>query len=117
VLTNPEDLGDRLTLPHRHVRKPESELAASFGGNFAGNLADLEVDKWQGPILSGYGLHLVFIEEVVPGRPLTLEEAERDVRRDWDNEQRVKAIDALYEQFRSDYTITIEPIAEGDAES
>ena len=117
VLTNPEDLGDRLTLPHRHARKPESELAASFGGSFTGNLADLEVGKWQGPILSGYGLHLVFIEEVLPGRPLTLEEAERDVRRDWDNEQRVKAIDSLYEEFRKDYTITIEPMAEGDGDS
>ena len=117
VLTNPEDLGDRLTLPYRHVKKSESELAASFGGSFTDDLVDLEVGKWQGPFLSGYGLHLVFIEEVLPGRPLTLEEAERDVRRDWDNEQRVRAIDALYEQLRKDYTITIEPIAEGDGSS
>ena len=117
VLTNPEDLGDRLTLPYRHVRKSQSELAASFGGSFTDNLVDLEVGKWQGPFLSGYGLHLVFVEEVLPGRPMTLEEAERDVRRDWDNEQRVKAIDALYEELRKDYTITIEPITEGDGDS
>ena len=117
VLTNPEDLGDRLTVPYQHVRKSESELAGSFGGSFVDNLVDLEVGKWQGPFLSGYGLHLVFIEEVLPGRPLTLEEAERDVRRDWDNEQRVRAIDALYEQLRKDYTITIEPMAEGDGAS
>ncbi len=117
VLTNPENLGDRLSLAHRHVRKTESELAASFGRDFAANLVDLEVGKWQGPILSGYGLHLVLVEEFVPGRPLTLEEAERDVRRDWDNEQRVKAIDTLYKEFRKDYTITIEPLATENAES
>jgi hypothetical protein len=115
VLTNPENLGDRLSLAHRQVRKTESELAALFGRDFAGNLVDLEVGKWQGPVLSGYGLHLVLVEEFVPGRPLTLEEAERDVRRDWDNQQRVKAIDTLYEEFRKDYTITIEPIADADS--
>jgi hypothetical protein len=117
VLTNSENLGDRLSLAHRHVRKTESELAALFGRDFAGSLVDLEAGKWQGPILSGYGLHLVFVEEFVPGRPLTLEEAERDVRRDWDNQQRIKAIDTLYEELRKDYTITIEPLAEGDEES
>ena len=115
VLTNPENLGDRLSLAHRQVRKTESELAALFGRDFAGNLVDLEAGKWQGPVLSGYGLHLVLVEEFVPGRPLTLEEAERDVRRDWDNQQRVKAIDTLYEEFRKDYTITIEPIADSDS--
>ena len=81
------------------------------------DLVDLEAGKWQGPFLSGYGLHLVFIEEVLPGRPLTLEEAERDVRRDWDNEQRVKAIDTLYEKLSEDYTITIESPADGEAAS
>lgn len=115
VLTNAENLGDRLSLPHRHVRKTESELAALFGRDFAENLVDLEAGKWQGPVLSGYGLHLVLVEELVPGRPLTLEEAERDVRRDWDNQQRIKAIDTLYEEFRKDYTITIEPIGDGDS--
>jgi hypothetical protein len=117
VLTNSENLGDRLSLAHRHVRKTESELAALFGRDFAGNLVDLEVGKWQGPVLSGYGLHLVLIEEFAPGRPLTLEEAERDVRRDWDNQQRVRAIDTLYEEFRKDYTITIEPMAAERGES
>jgi hypothetical protein len=39
------------------------------------------------------------------------------VRRDWDNQQRVKAIETLYEEFRKDYTITIEPLAAENAES
>ena len=117
VLTNPEDLGDRITLPHRQVSKSESELAATFGRDFAVNLADLETGKWQGPILSGFGLHLVLIDEVVPGRPLSLDEAAREVRRDWDNEQRVKAIDTLYEKLSEDYSITIESPADGEAAS
>ncbi len=59
----------------------------------------------------------MLIDEVLPGRPLTLEEAAREVRRDWDNEQRVKAIDTLYEKLSEDYSITIESPADGEAAS
>ena len=111
ALTNPEDLGDRLSLPHRYVGKRGFELASTFGGDFAATLRDLEPGKWQGPVLSGYGLHLVFIEEFAPGRPLTLDEARRELRRDWDNEQRILAIDRLYEVLRATYTITFEPMS------
>ena len=112
-LTNPEDLGDRISLPHRFVNKREYELAGSLGGDFVDSLKDLEPGKWQGPILSGYGLHLVFIEAFTPGTPLTFEEAEREVRRDWANEQRVKAIDTLYEELRKQYEITVDPMTLG----
>ena len=112
-LTNPEDLGDRISLPHRFVNKREYELAGSLGGDFVDALKDLEPGKWQGPILSGYGLHLVFIEAFTPGTPLTFEEAEREVRRDWANEQRVRAIDTLYEELRKQYEITVDPMTLG----
>ena len=109
-LTNPEELGDPLSLSHRYIAKDEGFIAATFGKDFANGLRDLEPGKWQGPIRSGYGLHLVLIEEFSAGRALTLEEAERDVRRDWANEQRVKGIDRLYDELRGRYTITVEPM-------
>ena len=117
ALTNPEDVGDRISLPHRFVSKREYELAGTFGGDFVASLRDVEQGSWQGPILSGFGLHLVFIEEFSPGRALTLEETERDVRRDWANEQRVRTIETLYEELRQQYTITIEPVSMDATES
>ena len=116
-LTNPEDVGDRLSIPYRYVSKRESELAGTLGRVFADGLRDLEPGKWQGPILSGYGLHLVYIEDFRPGRALTLDEARREIRRDWDNEQRVKAIGRLYEELRASYTITVEPMTVEDEAS
>ncbi len=110
-LTNPENLGDRLSIPHRFVAKREGELAGLLGRDFAEGLRNVDVGKWQGPVLSGYGLHLVFVEEFSPGRPMTLSEARRDIRRDWDNEQRIRAIERLYEELRGNYTITVEPMA------
>jgi hypothetical protein len=111
VLTNPEDLGDPISLRHRYVNEREGSLAATFGLEFTEGLMDIEPGNWSGPVRSGYGLHLVLIEEFMPGRPLTLAEAERDVRRDWAIEQRVRAIDTLYESLREKYTITVEPMA------
>lgn len=110
TLTNPEDLGDLLSLPHRYVAKNESFIAGTFGKDFADGLRDLESGKWRGPIRSGYGLHLVYIEEFSPGQLLTLEEAEREVRRDWANQQRVNGIDTLYDELRQRYTIAVEPM-------
>lgn len=117
TLTNAENLGDALSLPHRVVGERESALEARFGREFVEGLRDAKPGTWQGPIRSGYGLHLVLVEDFLPGRALTLEEAERDVRRDWDNEQRVTAIDTLYERLREAYTITVEPMAETTAGS
>jgi hypothetical protein len=116
-LTNPEDLGDRLSLPYRHVDKRQGALAGTFGSDFVDGLPGVDPGQWGGPIRSGYGLHLVYIEEFSPGRALTLEEAERDVRRDWSNEQRIEAIDKLYEELRQQYTITVEPMSMDAAES
>jgi hypothetical protein len=116
-LTNPEGLGDRLSLPYRHVDEWEGSLAATFGREFVDGLRDLEPGKWSGPIRSGYGLHLVYIEKFSPERALTLEEAERDVRRDLANERRIEAIDALYEELRQQYTVTVEPLSPDADES
>lgn len=115
-LTNPEDLGDRTALPYRLVGERESAIGAQFGPAFMEALDGLEPGRWQGPVDSAFGSHLVYIEAYQPGRPKTLAEAEKELRRDWASEQRVRAIDRLYEELRKKYTITIEPIA-GEATS
>jgi hypothetical protein len=110
-ISNPETMGDPFSLPHRYVREPERSLQAAFGRDFANALAELEHGAWQGPVRSGYGLHLVLIENYLPGGPLSLEDAEREVRRDWENQRRIEAIDTLYERLGEQYTITVEPMS------
>ena len=39
------------------------------------------------------------------------------MRRDWDNEQRTRAIDRLYDELRANYTITVEPMTLEDEPS
>lgn len=110
-ISNPETMGDPLSLPHRFVREPQRGLESAFGRDFAQSIAELERGVWQGPVRSGFGLHLVLIEDFVPGGPLTLEQAEREVRRDWENDRRIDAINTLYDRLSEQYTITVEPLS------
>jgi len=107
-LVDPEAMGDPLPLPHRLADERLSAVARQFGADFAEALASLRPDAWEGPVRSGYGLHLVKVEARDAGRPLTLQEARDAVARDLANERRQSAIEQLYDRLAEKYTITVE---------
>ncbi len=110
--------GDPISLPSRLVSERISTIDGLFGQSFTAAMADIRPGKWAGPVRSGYGIHLVFIEDFQPGRPLMLVEVERDVRRDWENARRIETIDRLYSRLAEQYKITIESFEEtGEADS
>ena len=51
-----------------------------FGPQFALAVAKLAPGSWQGPIESGFGWHLVFVDTLIPGRVPAFEEVEADVK-------------------------------------
>lgn len=112
AMVDPAQLGDPLPLPRRFVGEPRDALAALFGAVFVDDLQALQPGRWAGPVRSGFGLHLVLIEEWVPGRDLTLDEAREMVRRDWSNRRRIDTIDRLYERLREGYEIRVESLAD-----
>jgi hypothetical protein len=105
-------MGDPISLPSRVVSERASAIDGLFGQTFTAALADIETGRWAGPVRSGYGVHLVYIEDFQPGRALTLEEAQADVRRDWENTRRIETIDRLYARLAEQYEITIESFDE-----
>ena len=107
---DPAQLGDTLPMPRRFVEERRSVLAAQLGSVFAEDLQAVDFGRWDGPIRSGFGLHLVLVEAYTPGRALSLEEAREAVRRDWANRQRIDTIDQLYERLREQYAIRVEPL-------
>jgi len=48
--------------------KTPDYLRKEFGPPFAAAIAKLSTGSWQGPIESGFGWHLVFIDTVIPAR-------------------------------------------------
>ena len=48
--------------------RTSEQLAKDFGPQFAQTVVHLQPGSWQGPIESGFGWHLVFVQSFVPGR-------------------------------------------------
>ncbi len=105
-------LGDRIALPPVVQDARASALAARFGDVFAESLADLPPGEWQGPVQSGFGLHLVYLDEVIEGRARNLDEARDAVLRDYEARRLRDSVAALYDRLRERYDIVVEPMNE-----
>ena len=82
-------------------------LGKEFGPQFALAVAKLAPGSWQGPIESGFGWHLVFVDTVIPGRVPAFEEVEPDVKTAWLSEQKVQAWEKAYKEMRAKYTVLL----------
>jgi peptidyl-prolyl cis-trans isomerase C len=87
-------------------RAPEA-LAKEFGPQFAVALEKLKPGSWRGPIESGYGWHLVYIDTVIPGRIPAFEEIEPDVKTAWLAEQKQQAWQKAYQEMRAKYAVLL----------
>ena len=87
-------------------RAPDA-LAKEFGPQFVVALEKLKPGSWQGPIESGYGWHLVYIDTVIPGRIPAFEEMEPDVKTAWLAEQKQQAWQKAYQAMRSKYAVLL----------
>lgn len=87
-------------------RAPEF-LGKEMGPQFALAVAKLTPGSWQGPIESGFGWHLVFVDTVIPGRVPAFEEVEADVRTAWLGEQKAQAWEKAYREMRANYTVLL----------
>lgn len=102
-------LGDSLMLGQMMEAVPFIEIANQFGKAFARNLVALPLMQWQGPVESGYGLHLVFVSQRSESRQPALAEVRDVVRREWENARQVEANEKFYAELLKRYTVVIEP--------
>jgi hypothetical protein len=102
------ELGDSFLLEHKFQSLPASEAVKQFGEKFAAKLGELSPKQWQGPVESGYGVHLVWISERTEGRVPPLAEVRDAVRREWSNTRRSEANEKFYQELLKRYVVTIE---------
>jgi peptidyl-prolyl cis-trans isomerase C len=119
IAGNPEDsrtavaLADPFMFQDYYGDRGPDQLAKEFGPSFALGLFQLKPGSWQGPIESGYGWHLVWIESIVPGRIPAFEEVEPDVKTAWLADQKVIAWHDAYAAMRAKYEVIVpQPPAE-----
>lgn len=100
-----ESLGDPFMDRDYYGDRSADDMGKLFGLNFAQAVAGLKPGAWQGPVESGYGWHLVFVDASIPARVPAFEEIEPDIKAEWIEDQRAAAKRNAYETMRARYQV------------
>ena len=111
-----DDVGDPIMLDPEVPLLRQDEVARLFGAEFAAQVATLPPGRWEGPVQSGYGLHLVMLRESVTGRAAVLEEVRREVERELLSQRRREQLAAMYDELLQKYSVTVEGAAGPEGE-
>ena len=100
--------GDRFMLQNYYPERSELELRKLFGAGFVTTLVELEPQRWHGPILSGYGTHLVFIHQVARSSPPDFADVKDQVRDAWIAQQITQQSEIFLDDLIDRYEIIVE---------
>jgi peptidyl-prolyl cis-trans isomerase C len=101
--------GDPFMLQREFGETPVREIARIFGPDFASQIAALPGGPaWQGPVKSGFGLHLVRVSRNAPRQLLPLETVRADVLADWQENARRRASEAAVAKIIAQYKVSID---------
>jgi hypothetical protein len=100
--------GDPLLLSEGFNRTPLDRIAALFGDSFAQAVAQSAPGGWVGPLRSGYGLHLVLVTAVEPGKLPPFEQVRSAVEREWFAERRAAVQAAQYQSLLAGYGVIVQ---------
>lgn len=95
----------------------KSDVARTFGEDFAASVDKVAPGKWEGPVVSAYGTHLVRVTRRIEARDPPFEQVRKAAEREWLHIRKVAANDALYEQLQSRYVIKVETVPVGTVEN
>lgn len=105
--------GDPFMLQSYFPERSESELLKLFGSGFARSVFELAPKQWHGPVLSGYGTHLVYVHDRLESEPPTFAEVEAQVRQEWESDKRKQLNEQFVASMIARYDVTIEDGATG----
>ena len=108
AIENPGALGDDFMLQNYYPEKERLEIQKLFGSGFTESLTELAPGQWHGPVLSGYGTHLVYVHNVIEPPPPVFAEVLERVTQDWRMERSEELNEQFYSTLRDTYTVVIE---------
>ncbi len=120
LVGKPEDwpgaaaLGDPFMFQDYLADRTPDQIAKDFGPVFAKSLFEQKPGAWRGPLESGYGSHLVYVDTLTPGRVSAFEEVEPDVKTAWLAAQKAEAWDKAYKAMRAKYELLLPAPPEKD---
>ena len=102
-----EGIGIPISLPATLEGAGQARIENDFGPDFAAALPAMKSDNWQGPIASGFGLHLVRVRAVAAGRVPPLADIRQQVENDWRTATREAREAAAYQALLDGYRVRI----------
>lgn len=105
--TNWKQFGDAFLLQDSYKDVSAGRIRRDFGSRFSTSLSKAKSNRWDGPIPSVYGHHLVLISSRTPPKDATFESVKVEIRKDLELERQNSANDAYFDQLRTQYTVEI----------
>ena len=102
------EAGDVLMLQSYYQSVSALEVRKQLGSGFASAVMELEPGTWHGPVLSGYGVHLVYVFERLEAPPPALADVKPLVLEAWQTAQIESFNEDFYEGLESRYEIVID---------
>ncbi|HQR94366.1 MAG TPA: peptidylprolyl isomerase [Sediminibacterium sp.] len=106
-LTALTKLGDSFAFAYHTNEALAKEIDAQMGQGFAAALAGLPVGKWSGPILSGFGAHLIFINAVKPATEPDFASIKEQLLNDYRYDFQQQFNQKVYDDFKKEYTLKL----------
>jgi hypothetical protein len=100
-------LSDSIYLEYQYNDMPYGLVARYFGSRFAGALVAMPLNNWQKDIKSGYGVHIVELNNRAGGDIQPLAQVRLQVKKDWLAKQRDLSLDKFYQALFIEYGVDI----------
>jgi peptidyl-prolyl cis-trans isomerase C len=100
--------GDPFLLQGYYPERDLTELSKLFGQGFATEVVSLAPRVWHGPVLSGYGVHLVYVHARNDAVELPFADVRDRVLTDWQDEERRRLNDEYFARLTERYEIIVE---------
>lgn len=100
--------GDAFPFAYHVDGLTDKEIAGQMGDDFVKALQQLPLKKWTGPVLSGYGTHLLFLNAVKPASEPGLSLVKQEVLRDYQYDLQQQYNTQLLNDFKKDFTIILD---------
>lgn len=100
-------LGDSFMLQDYYADRTPEQIAKEFGPVFAQAVFRAATGSWQGPVESGFGWHLVFVDSFVPGRQPAFAEVAPEVKTAWLARRKEEGWRKAYAEMRGKYTVVL----------
>lgn len=102
------EYGDNFSSGSVFSRQSRSQVNRIFGSGFAESVSELALQKWVGPITSGYGQHLLLLTDYQPPAQPHFEQVSEQVEESYRWQRRQDLKQQAYQKLRQRYRVVID---------